>query len=334
MVQITNPSYTIEKWHTSLVMMAISVVNTFLGIFGSKLFEKVNNVNFFLNIATFLVIFLVLLIETGKQHDFNTAYKAFIYIPNASGFKSAVIPWMSSLSSVAYATCAFDAPFHFASEMRFPERSAPISAIAGLGLNCLFAIIMALALIFCSPPESETLINTASGSAFTQLMINRTGSVAGVTVIIISIVLPYWVGGVDGNMACARIMWGLANRGGLPKVFGVVNHKWDAPWFSLIIVTMIQGGLGFINIGSDAAFSAFINVPLLAMGISYIWVSFWMLFNGRPNLKLNPSFKLGPIFGPMCNIMSIVFALCELVFLCLPSTYPVTAVSFSRRVFL
>lgn len=326
MAQICFPSYTIEAWHTSLLMLGISVCNTVMGIYGNAIIERANTSNFVLNVATFIVIFLVLLIETGKKHGFNDAHDAFIAVPNESGWRNKVIPWMASLSSVAYATCAYDATFHFASEMRYPERSAPIAAVAGLGLNCATTLVMALALIFCMPPADDSLANAASGSAFTQLMLNKTGSVAGTTVIIVSIVIPYWLGGVDGNMACARIMWGMANRGGLPKIFGAVNKKWDAPWFSLIVVTAIQAGLAFINCGSDAAFSAFISAPFVCLGVSYIWVSWWMLTYARPKLNLRPSFKLGPVLGPACNIMTIVFVVCLTVFLCLPPEYPVTPV--------
>lgn len=34
-----------------------------------------------------------------------------------------------------------------------------------------------------------------------------------------------------------------------------------------------------------------------------------------------------PVFGPICNVITIVFALCALVLLCLPSTYPIPGVS-------
>lgn len=84
---LVNPSYVIERWHTVLVAWAVTLIATFINLWGSKILDKVSTVALVFNIASFIVtVVTILACNTNKQ----SASFVFQDFQNFTGFGTAM----------------------------------------------------------------------------------------------------------------------------------------------------------------------------------------------------------------------------------------------------
>lgn len=327
MANLCHPDYVIERWHTTLCIIASCLFCTTLGAFGSRLISFLNRISLVWSIGGFLIISLVLLIESRGQY--NTGEQALVEIVNESGWNNNFVPWVAALGQAALSTTAFDSVSHFAHEMKTPETGVAIGMVAGVGLNGVVGLIYAIVLCFTLPVDPTAILSSSTGFPFAQVLHDKTGSVVGTIFLLFLLLFPFFLGLTDVNMAAARIVQQYARQGGLPTFFARASRRFDCPTSGTLLVMIIQVGLSFIYWGSTSGFTSFISSPPIILAASYSVVIALMLCHARPNLTRKPIFYMGKGLGIFANILALLFALCITVFLCLPSTYPVTAVSMN-----
>ncbi|PWN49107.1 amino acid transporter [Violaceomyces palustris] len=330
MVVLAKPTYAIERYHITLVMVASALASTLFGLFGAKILARSNKFSLIWSITGFMATCLTLLIKSKGKY--NTPEFAFITIVNESGWSNNFVPWVLGLSQSAISTTAFDIVAHFAEEMENPARDAPIAMMSSVGINGVVGMIYAVVLIFTLPTDVTTLTTSATGFPFAQFMYDKTGSVPGAILFLVILLVPFFLTLADVNMAAARMILSFAREKGLPASDSLskVNQALDAPVMATVLVFIGQVPLAFIFIGNSAAFNAIISVPTLALAISYAIVAWLMLFRGRPVMKLKAPFDLGHFWGPISNFICVLFTVCLTVFLSLPPVYPVTAANMSE----
>lgn len=235
---------------------------------------------------------------------------------------------MAALGQAALSTTAYDSVSHFAADMRTPETGIALGMVAGVGLNGVVGLIYAIVLCFTLPVDPTSIITSSTGFPFAQVLFEKTNSTAGTVILLFLLLFPFFLSISDVNMAASRIVRQYAQQGGLPSIFTGTNHRLGCPTMATALVAAIQVCLSLIYWGSTSAFFSFISSPAIMLALSYSVVAVLMLF-ARPHLPRKPIFNLGKPLGVLCNIVAVIFTLCILVFLCLPSTYPVTAVSMN-----
>jgi amino acid transporter len=260
MVVINNPTYVLEPVHISALCVGSTVVCTLFGIFGARLLAKANTFNLILNLAGVVAISITLLVKT---ENYKTSEQVFTEITNVSGWSGDFIPWVAALGQAALSTTAYDSIAHFSTEMKNPQRSLPIAMVSGVGLNGIVGFLYVIVLGYVVPNDLTPLVESATGFPFAQLLLDTTGSVAGTTVLLLLLLLPFFCTVADVNMASARILLGFAERGGLPKVMAGSSAALDCPTWATALVCVIQIGLAWTLCGSTAAFASFVSAPAL-----------------------------------------------------------------------
>ncbi|KAJ5511445.1 Amino acid/polyamine transporter I [Penicillium expansum] len=320
-------SYTPTRWQGMLFYWFILAYSTAVNIWGSKILPHTNTAAGVLHVVGFIVIVTIL----GAMSEKHSANYVFVEFSNTSGWDNDGVSWLVGLLSTIYPFLGYDAACHLSEEMPKPSRNVPLSMIGSVMINGVIGLVYAIVLLF-SLGDLQSLLESKTGFPFIQLFLNVTGSPAGATVLALCVTLT----AMAANAACvtstSRTAWAFARDGGLPasEFFAEVSPTLKVPVYMVIVVGLLQMLLGFIYLGSSTAFNAVLSMAILGMYASYISPIVFMLIYGRR--KSAPifrglgsgSFNLGPLWGPVVNIVAILWLLIGMVFSTFPTVEPVT----------
>lgn len=225
----------------------------------------------------------------------------------------------------------YDAACHLSEELPKPSRNVPLAMIGSVTINGVIGLVYAIVLLF-SLGDLESLLRSKTGFPFIQLFLNVTKSRAGASIMTLCVTFI----ATAANAACvtstSRTAWAFARDRGLPasEFLSTVHPTLRVPVHMVLVVGFLQMLLGLIYLGSSTAFNAVLSMAILGMYASYLPPIIFMLIYGRRNsasivrgLGLG-SFNLGPRWGPVVNIVAIMWLFIAMVFSTFPTVQPVT----------
>jgi amino acid transporter len=203
--------------------------------------------------------------------------------------------------------------------------------IGSVIINGVIGLVYAIVLLFALG-DLEPLLQSETGFPFMQLFLNITGSPAGASIMTLCITLIATAANAAGVTSTSRTAWAFARDQGLPasKFFSEVSPTLKIPVRMVLVVGFLQMLLGLIYLGSSTAFNAVLSMSILGMYASYLSPIVFMLVYGRrssaPILRGlgSGSFNLGPRWGPIINIIAILWLILAMVFSTFPTIKPVT----------
>ncbi|KAK1961087.1 amino acid permease [Colletotrichum sublineola] len=323
LIVLDDESYIPARWQGMLFYWAILVYGMVMNIWGHRLLPTANMISGVFHVVGFLAILIVLGVMAPK----NTASFVFTEFVNSSGWESDGVSWLVGLISAVYPFLGYDAACHLAEEMPNASRHVPLAMVGSVVGNGLMGLIYGTVLLFSTGPL-EALLSTPTGFPFMQIFVDVTKSRAGATVMSIMLIFTAIAATVAGITSTSRTLWAFARDRATPydRYLSRVNKRQRIPVHSVVLVTVLQMLLGFIYLGNTTAFNAILSMAIIGMYASYILPITYMLACGRKNLS--PSdygpFKLGPVLGPVLNIISLIWMTIVIVFSTFPSAMPVT----------
>ena len=181
-----------------------------------------------------------------------------------------------------------------------------------------------------SVPPLADIIEAPAGQALPYIFHRVMGSPGGGLGLIFLVLVITIFCSISITVAASRCTWAFARDNAMPgsKLWAKVDKRLGVPLNALILVTIIQMLLGIINIGSSAAFVAFISVGVQALALSYGIPIFISLLAKRKEVN-RAKWTLGKILGPIVNIIALLWIAFELVLFSMPTALPVTLVSMN-----
>ncbi|CDR87208.1 related to HNM1-choline permease [Sporisorium scitamineum] len=349
MVQLTFPSYVIEKWHVSVCMIATATFVFLVSSFGCKFVSRLNVFAFVWSTVGLMVMVLTLLIQS--RGNYNTVEFALVDITNVSGWGNNFVPWVLGLSQAALATAAMDAACHFSEEMANPSRQVPIAIFGSFGTSVIVTLAHAFVLVFTMPSLDE-IISTPTGFPFAEMLRIKTSREGAIVLLLIPLVAML-ITVSDVVMAASRCIYGFSRQSGFPfsKYFGKISTKFDSPVRAGVLSLVVQSLICLTYIGNTAAFNALISAPTLLLAVSYSIVAFKARRKAGHNdgdastdkasqdektsegsecvSAWNPPFKMPTWLTTSSNVLTTVFTVLLGVFLSLPPTWPVTSANMN-----
>ncbi|KAK2773162.1 hypothetical protein FQN52_004708 [Onygenales sp. PD_12] len=182
------------------------------------------------------------------------------------------------------------------------------------------------------PPWRE-LIDAPYGQALPSVYVKVMDSKDAGFVLTLLILILTALSCVSVLTAVSRVTWAFARDRALPfsRVFSQVNSKTGTPVYATALAATIMGLLGIINLGSSAAFTAFISVGVMGLALSYavpIAISLWFK---RKEVE-QARWSCGKKSGTFVNLVSLAWVALELVLFSMPSTLPVTPESMNYAI--
>lgn len=345
---LNHPNYAPTRWQGTLIFYGVIAFIVFINTFLARWLPKIEGLILCLHILGFfgILIPLVYLAPHGSAKDvFET------FLNGGGGWPTNGLSFFVGLITSVFSFLGADAACHMSEEIQNASTVVPNVMLASILLNGVLGFALLVAILFCLGNIDDALA-TPTGFPFIEIFLQATNSVGGATGMT-GIILILLVAAAIGIMATAsRLLWSFARDGGVPFSNYIKRvHKGTAlPLYSILVSTAISLLLALINIGSTAAFNAIMSVNVAAFFMSYIIrsspsppsyhqrltsIAISLLLFRR--LRKDPvkdaiewgPWHMGPILGPIVNVLALAYTLITMFFSFFPATATVTPVTMN-----
>ncbi|CAM1503633.1 Fc.00g012240.m01.CDS01 [Cosmosporella sp. VM-42] len=323
MIQLNHESYVPGGWHTSVLVIAMCLVQGLLNTYAFKLIPWIELVAGVLHVCLF-VIFAVVLGVMGTRHGGSF----WLQTNTASGWDDTFIAWNLGMLTCVWSFTGFDSAIHMSEETRKAKSAVPRAMFWSIFMNGVLGFIM-VNILLASMGSVDDALNSAS--PILTILLSVTGSKKATTAMITGLFVISFSVNLANIASVSRLTWAWARDGGMPAYFAYVNPKHRVPTRSIIFTVFLVCALCLLNIGSSSyvAFGAITSLSSMALYISYaIAISSILYCRFSPNqLKLG-EWNLGR-YGVYINSFALIYTLYIIIFLPFPSTLPVTAANMN-----
>jgi choline transport protein len=316
LIILNNLDYAPERWHGTLLVIAIS---SFAIVFNTLLARKlplVEGAVLVLHIFGFFAVFITMWV-LGPRTPVSEVFSSF---QDNAGWNSIGLSVLVGQLSPIFALLGSDAAAHMSEELQDASYVLPRAMIWTVISNSTLGFLMLITFCTCLG-DVESAINSPTGQPHIEIMFNATQSVTATTVLASITTIMAIFGCVNMVATCSRHLFAFGRDKGVPfsSFFSHVRPGWDIPLNSVIVSFGIAVGLSLINIGSTVAFNSVASLGTCALLSSYI-ISISCIFakRWRGEVLLPCKFSLGRA-GIWINGFSIVYGCVALIFTFFPS---------------
>ncbi|KAH8725649.1 amino acid/polyamine transporter I [Phaeosphaeriaceae sp. PMI808] len=315
-----NENYVPERWHTSLIMIAIMLVPFAFNLYFRKVLDAFEITGGILHICLFIV-FIVVLIVFGPRSEPDFVFKNLTW--ETSGWNNPGVSWGLGLLSMTFSVTGADSVLHMCDEVKKVRTRVPRSIIIACTVNSVMLIIFATILLFYMGPLEAILDKPLP---LLWVIYSITGSKVATNVLISLLAVIFFLALFNIFASVSRLVWVFARDNGLPfsNFFAYVHPTLRLPVNALLLVGTIVMCLSLIYIASATAFNALISLQALALHISYFFPILFILIRKLrgPPPPYGP-FKMGA-FGVPVNIFAISYIMYVVLWMPFPQILPVT----------
>ncbi|KAF2747782.1 amino acid transporter [Sporormia fimetaria CBS 119925] len=311
LIVLNNPSYVPERWHGTLLVIAVA---TFSVVFNTLLARKlplVEGTVLVLHIFGFFAIFITMWVLGPR----SKASDVFGQFQDNAGWGNIGLACLVGQLAPVFSLLGSDAATHMSEELRDASYTLPRAMVWTAVSNSALGFLMLITMCFCLG-DVESVLSSRTGFPHIQVIYNATQSVGGTTALAAITVTMAIFGCVNNVATCSRQLFAFARDGGLPlsEFLSYVHPACDIPLNSVLVSFLIAILLSTINIGSSVAFNSIAALGTCALLSSYI-ISISCIFLKRwNNENLLPSrFNLGKA-GIWINGGAVVYLVLAFVF--------------------
>ncbi|OCK85268.1 GABA permease [Lepidopterella palustris CBS 459.81] len=316
MANLSNPGYTIERWHTVLVSYLIAVIATVSNIFLPHLLDKVSRGILIWNITAFTVVVITILATNDHKQPASFVFGTF---QNFTGFNQSYTAILGILQS-AFGMCCYDAPAHMTEEMKNARKEAPRAIVLSVYIGAVTGFIFLISLSFCIG-DIETTASSTTGVPVIEIFFNSTGSVGGACALasLIAVIVLFCANSLMAEGS--RAVYAFARDRGLPfsGLFSKVEKKRHVPVYAILLTCVVQIAFNSIYFGTITGFNTVISIATEGFYLSYAMPLLARILAHVTGKKhhLEGPYSLGR-FGLMLNIIGFLF----LTFCCITFNFP------------
>ena len=318
-VNLSLPSYTIERWHTVLLAYLIALISTGINIYGPHLLDRISRFTLLWNMLSFVIIVITILATNDHKQPASFVFHDF---QNFTGFSTGFAAILGLLQS-SFGMCCYDAPAHMTEEMKSASRQAPKAMIMSVYIGAITGFIFLISVCFCIGDITSTASST-TGVPLIQIFYDSTGSVVGACFLSSLLVV---IDLVCANALLAegsRSLFAFARDHGLPfsSLFAKVDSKRQVPIYAILLAFAVQIALNSIYFGTLTGFNTVISIATEGFYLSYampLLARILSWFAGDAKLLSGP-YSLGR-YGIIMNAIGLAF----LVFTSITFNFPTLA---------
>ncbi|ORY34978.1 amino acid permease-domain-containing protein [Naematelia encephala] len=324
-IALMHPNYTVERYQIFLIYLGYELGACVLNIFALPLLPLLNKAAIFWSLAGAVIIIITCL--SCASPNFQSGDFVFRTYINETGWNDGVA-WILGLLQSSFGLTGYDAVSHMVEEMPNPSRNAPRVMIAAVCIGAASSFVFLICLLFgISDVDS---VNSSAAGALLESMYQATGSRAGAVCLQMFPVIAMAFTAQALLTASSRMSFAFARDGGLPfsSIWSKVWKRNGVPVPAVLMNTAWVIVFGCVYLGSSSALNAILSSSVVFLNISYSIPIALVLIRGRkvlsPEGLPKPTFTLGPILGPICNVVGLAFTVLTTVFFLFPPDLPVT----------
>ncbi|KAE8377728.1 amino acid/polyamine transporter I [Aspergillus bertholletiae] len=316
-VPTANYTYTFERWHGTLLTIAIAMAATVLNGWGTHWLASLERLLLFIHLVGFFVVLIPLWVKADRA----SSTEVFQTFTNMGGWPNIGLACLVGQLTPIFSFTGPDAATHMAEEVQDASRIVPWCMISTALVNGALGFVMLITFLY-TMGDIDSVLEAPSGFPFITAFQNATGS-SNMAVGLACIILVMEVCSALGVLATtSRQMFAFARDKALPfsSTFAYVHPQSKTPIWSILSSTLVTILLSLINIGSTAAFNAIASLAIASMLTTYlIAIACFFMARWQSRTPSTSRFTLGPC-GPAINLVSILYLALQIVFTFFPTT--------------
>ncbi|KAJ6183696.1 hypothetical protein N7519_004997 [Penicillium mononematosum] len=317
LIVLNHPEYGMERWHGTLLVIAITLFSIIFNTFLAKRLPFVEVLILILHVCGLFAIIIPLWVLGPRR----SAKQVFTEFNNGGEWNSAGTATLVGFSTTITALIGYDCAVHMSEEIKDASETLPKAMITSVIINAASGFVMLVTVCF-TLGDIDDILATPTGYPFMQVFYNATESLPGTNTMTAILVLTLTASTITEVATASRQLWSFARDRGLPfsDFFGYVNPGWNIPLNAVMVSLAVTVLLSLINIGSTTALLAVVTLTIGAMMSSYIITIACVLLKRIRGQPLPPhKWSLGR-FGMAINIGALCFLLPVFVFAFFPLT--------------
>ncbi|KAJ5561734.1 hypothetical protein N7535_003805 [Penicillium sp. DV-2018c] len=324
-ISLFDESFVANEWQTVLMFWAIMLFCALVNIFFSRYLDLINKVCIFWTAASVIIILVTLFTMNDNRRDAEFVFGHFD--ASQSGWPDGWAFFVGLLQA-AYTLTGYGMVAAMCEEVQNPHREVPKAIVLSVVAAGITGLLYLIPVLFAMP-NVQMLRAVASGQPIGLLFKMATGSAGGGFGLLFLLLGIMLFAGIGSLTAASRCTYAFARDGAIPgfKLWRRVNDKLDVPVWAIVLSAVVDGLLGLIYFGSNAAFTSFTGVATICLSTSYGLPILISLIRGRRDVK-GSSFSLGR-FGFVINCITIAWIVLAIALFCMPVTLPVTPESMN-----
>lgn len=229
LIVLNDPGYTFERWHGTLLVIAISTFSILFNTFLAKNLPMVEALILIIHVVGLFAIIIPLWV-LGPRNNAKAVFTEFNDggewgsdgTATLVGFSTTITSMIGYDCSVHM--CKFSAIFscsiHFtdmlpAEEIKDASRTLPKAMMSAVGVNAVLGFIMIITLCFTLGDINE-ILETDTGFPFIQIFFNITQSYAATNAMTAILIITLTASTVTEIATASRQLWSFARDKGLP----------------------------------------------------------------------------------------------------------------------
>ncbi|KAG9242522.1 amino acid/polyamine transporter I [Calycina marina] len=323
-VNLVNPSFMIERWHTVLVAYAVTLAAAFINIWGPSLLDKVSQGLLIFNLVAFVSTIVTLLACNKNKQSASFVFQEF---QNLTGFGPVMAGFIGILQP-AFGMCCYDAPAHMTEEIRNASKQAPRAIVMSVYVGAITGLIFLISICFCIGDINE-IADTPTLSPLLQIYFDSTNSHVGAC-FLASFLVVITVGCANALLAeGSRSLYAFARDNGLPfsSIIRRIEPKHQIPVVAIVVCTIVQMAFNSIYFGTVTGFNTVIAIATEGFYLSYampLLVRLTAYFNGT-HTQLTGPWAMKPLVSLAVNSIGLLYLLFACITFNFPNVYPVNS---------
>ncbi|OJJ49549.1 hypothetical protein ASPZODRAFT_149073 [Penicilliopsis zonata CBS 506.65] len=325
-ISMYHPDWSANDWQLLLIFYAVCLGSLLICALGNRYLPQVDIVCAAWTAVTILVILIALSVKADAGRH-SAAWALGHYDKSLSGWGN--FTFFIGLLPAAYTFSAIGMISAMAEECTNPAIKVPQAISLCVPVGGTAGLFFILPICF-TLPALEDILSAPAGQALPYIFHVVMGSPGGGLALVFLVLVITLFCSISITNAASRATWAFARDDAIPlaHVWARVDDRLGVPVWSLVLLTLVQMLLGLINLGSTSAFTAFVSVGVIALALAYAIPIFLSLLHGRREVSL-ARWNCGPVWGPIVNIVALVWIAFELVLFSMPTALPVTEVSMN-----
>ncbi|GAA6010600.1 hypothetical protein JCM11491_002990 [Sporobolomyces phaffii] len=333
---LAHPGFESQPYQTFVIYVGYICLATAINLWGSRLLPLVNSAAIIWSLSgAVIVIIVTLATATPNYQSADFVFRTYL---NESGWNNGVA-WILGLLQSSFGLIGLDALSHMVEEVPQPHLNIPKAMIWAVCIGASSSFVVLMVLLFVMN-DYDAVISSSAG-ALLEIFYQATGNTAGAICLQIFPIVAMEFAAQGILCAASRMTHSFARDHGLPfsKFFAKTNQKTGVPDRAVVLTSVLVVIFALIYLGSSSALNAILSSSVVFLNISYCIPIALLIFRGRHLLEPESfpirTWTLGPILGPLANIVALAFTAFTTVFFLFPPTLPVTGsnMNYSIAVF-
>ncbi|KAL1646326.1 hypothetical protein SLS58_003283 [Diplodia intermedia] len=319
---LNYPDYEFQRWHGTLLHIAVILVALFFNTITKPLLPIVELILLGLHVVGFFAL-IIPLVDLAPHASPKEVFATFY---NGGDWSTDGLSFFVGLTATMFAFVGCDAASHLAEEIQHASTTIPHSMFASVALNGILGLGTVIAIAFCLGSDPSAILATPTGYPAIQMFANATDLRAASAMSSV-LILACVAATINVLASASRMLWAFARERGLPcsawlsrvhsiPAWGGGGHQLTAtistgaggnkrndnnrnntlPLNALLVTAATSSLLALINIGSAVAFNALTSLVVLASYATFAVPAAVLLLKrvrGRPAAVAFGAFTLG-----------------------------------------